>query len=179
VHRRHRSQVGQRAVRHDLPPECLRHRADLAHPGNPLGRHRFRLQDVVDALPQHPQVFVQPAAVLAARDRDLHQPVELGGASGWRSLCRAMLSIAWKVPQPPGCQSSGDCAWLASIMISVRSPTRARTDLHDPDIFLHRGAVQSQLDRLPAGGGKLGRHVRPQAFPIRSHSAISKLAAPR
>src|SRR5687768_2976202 len=137
---RDRADTAAPVVRDHALAERLGHGADLAQFRDAIAHEAVGLEDVVDALLQHPAELVQAAVVLAARDRQLDEAVELaeqfeGIAGEWlfQPGEAKPLELAGCRDGPPrshrtpGCQAPGDCAWLASAMMSMRSPTSART----------------------------------------------------
>ena len=69
-----------------------------------------------------------------------------------RRVCRAraVSTARRKSQRTPGCQPPADCAWLASTMIAMSSPTASRTASTGTNVFLHRFVVQPHLQRPPA-----------------------------
>src|SRR5207249_11057571 len=59
-----------RTVRCDLPVECLGQHANLSDIGDPAREHDFRLQDIEDALLEHPVEFVNAEVVFSSGNSD-------------------------------------------------------------------------------------------------------------
>src|SRR5579864_5582421 len=65
-------------VRCDLPVECLGQHADLSHIADPAREHSLRLQDIEDALLEHPVEFVNAEIVFSSGNRDTDLLPEFG-----------------------------------------------------------------------------------------------------
>ena len=65
-------------MRCDLPVESLCQHADLSHIADATGEHSLRLEDIEDALLEHPVEFVNAEVVFSSGNSDTDLLPELG-----------------------------------------------------------------------------------------------------